>query len=98
MKGKIWILIVILLIAAIGVGAGAGIWISNGINQKEQQEAAEDRDNRIEPIESEKLAEESSEKGCTEESKNTLYLRPETAQGIFVNFANIQRTTRRKVP
>ncbi|MBQ1369229.1 MAG: hypothetical protein IIY45_14265 [Firmicutes bacterium] len=71
MKGKIWILIVILLIAAIGVGAGAGIWISNGINQKEQQEAAEDRDNRIEPIESEKLAEESSEKGCTEESKNT---------------------------
>ena len=88
MKGKIWILIVILLIAAIGVGAGAGILISNGINQKEQQEAAEDRDNRhqsrqeeeseessektvIEPIESEKPAEESSEKGCTEESKNT---------------------------
>ena len=36
--------------------------------------------------------------GVTEDSKNELYLRPETAQGIFVNFANIQRTTRRKVP
>ena len=36
--------------------------------------------------------------GVTEGSKNELYLRPETAQGIFVNFANIQRTTRRKVP
>ena len=35
--------------------------------------------------------------GVTEDSKNELYLRPETAQGIFVNFANIQRTTRRKV-
>ncbi len=36
--------------------------------------------------------------GVTEDSTNTLYLRPETAQGIFVNFKNIQRTTRRKVP
>ena len=36
--------------------------------------------------------------GVTEDSKNELYLRPETAQGIFVNFANIQRTARRKVP
>lgn len=36
--------------------------------------------------------------GVTEDSKAELYLRPETAQGIFVNFENIQRTTRRKVP
>lgn len=36
--------------------------------------------------------------GVTEDAKNTVYLRPETAQGIFVNFKNIQRTTRRKVP
>ncbi|NLL03376.1 MAG: glycine--tRNA ligase, partial [Clostridiales bacterium] len=36
--------------------------------------------------------------GVTESSKNELYLRPETAQGIFVNFANVQRTTRRKIP
>ncbi len=36
--------------------------------------------------------------GVTEDSKNEIYLRPETAQGIFVNFANIQRTTRKKVP
>jgi len=36
--------------------------------------------------------------GVTEDSKNELYLRPETAQGIFVNFANIQRTSRKKVP
>jgi len=36
--------------------------------------------------------------GVTEESANEVYLRPETAQGIFVNFKNIQRTTRRKVP
>ena len=36
--------------------------------------------------------------GVTEDNKNELYLRPETAQGIFVNFANIQRTTRKKVP
>ncbi|MCR4748111.1 MAG: glycine--tRNA ligase [Clostridiales bacterium] len=36
--------------------------------------------------------------GVTEDSKAEIYLRPETAQGIFVNFANIQRTSRRKVP
>ena len=36
--------------------------------------------------------------GVTEDAKNTVYLRPETAQGIFVNFANVQRTTRKKVP
>lgn len=36
--------------------------------------------------------------GVTEDSANTLYLRPETAQGIFVNFKNIQRTTRKKIP
>lgn len=36
--------------------------------------------------------------GVTEDSKAEIYLRPETAQGIFVNFANIQRTSRKKVP
>ena len=36
--------------------------------------------------------------GVTEDSKSELYLRPETAQGIFVNFANIQRTSRKKIP
>ncbi len=36
--------------------------------------------------------------GVTEDTKSELYLRPETAQGIFVNFANIQRTSRKKVP
>ena len=36
--------------------------------------------------------------GVTDESKNEVYLRPETAQGIFVNFKNIQRSTRKKVP
>ena len=36
--------------------------------------------------------------GVTEDAKNTVYLRPETAQGIFVNFQNVQRTTRRKIP
>ena len=36
--------------------------------------------------------------GVTEDSASEVYLRPETAQGIFVNFKNIQRTTRRKVP
>ena len=36
--------------------------------------------------------------GVTEDSTSTLYLRPETAQGIFVNFKNIQRTTRKKLP
>ena len=36
--------------------------------------------------------------GVTEDAKNTVYLRPETAQGIFVNFPAIQRTTRKKLP
>jgi len=36
--------------------------------------------------------------GVTEDSSTELYLRPETAQGIFINFKNVQRTTRRKVP
>ena len=36
--------------------------------------------------------------GVTEESQNEVYLRPETAQGIFVNFKNIARSTRRKIP
>ena len=36
--------------------------------------------------------------GVVEDDKSTVYLRPETAQGIFVNFKNIQRTTRKKVP
>ena len=36
--------------------------------------------------------------GVTEDSSSTVYLRPETAQGIFVNFANIARTTRKKLP
>ncbi len=36
--------------------------------------------------------------GTTEDSKNTIYLRPETAQGIFVNFKNVQRTSRKKIP
>lgn len=36
--------------------------------------------------------------GVTEDSKNEIYLRPETAQGIFVNFKNVQRSTRRKIP
>lgn len=37
-------------------------------------------------------------RGVTDESQNKIYLRPETAQGEFVNFMNIQRTTRAKVP
>ncbi len=36
--------------------------------------------------------------GVTEDAKATVYLRPETAQGIFVNFKNVQRTTRKKIP
>ena len=36
--------------------------------------------------------------GVTEDSKAEIYLRPETAQGIFVNFKNVMRTTRRKLP
>ncbi len=36
--------------------------------------------------------------GVTEDSKNAVYMRPETAQGIFVNFKNVQRASRKKVP
>ncbi|MCL2695932.1 MAG: glycine--tRNA ligase, partial [Clostridiales bacterium] len=36
--------------------------------------------------------------GVTEDSASEIYLRPETAQGIFVNFRNVQRTTRKKIP
>ena len=36
--------------------------------------------------------------GVTEDSENTIFLRPETAQGIFVNFKNVQRSSRKKVP
>ncbi len=36
--------------------------------------------------------------GVTEDAKNEIFLRPETAQGIFVNFKNVQRTSRKKVP
>ncbi len=36
--------------------------------------------------------------GVTEESQSEIFLRPETAQGIFVNFANVQRTARKKIP
>ena len=36
--------------------------------------------------------------GVTEDAKNVVYLRPDTAQGIFVNFKNVQRTSRKKIP
>jgi glycyl-tRNA synthetase len=36
--------------------------------------------------------------GVVEDAKSAIYLRPETAQGIFLNFKNVQRTTRKKVP
>ena len=36
--------------------------------------------------------------GVTEDATSTVYLRPETAQGIIVNFKNVQRTTRKKIP
>ena len=36
--------------------------------------------------------------GVTEDSKSEIFLRPETAQGIFVNFRNVQRTARKKIP
>src|SRR5699024_4645317 len=36
--------------------------------------------------------------GVTEDSQSEIYLRPETAQGIFVNFKNVQRTSRKKIP
>jgi glycyl-tRNA synthetase len=40
----------------------------------------------------------STSMGAMEETSNQLYLRPETAQGIFVNFLNVQKTTRMKIP
>ncbi len=40
----------------------------------------------------------STEIGATAEGATTVYLRPETAQGIFVNFLNVQKTTRMKIP
>lgn len=36
--------------------------------------------------------------GVTEDSQNEVYLRPETAQGVFVNFKNVQRSMRKKIP
>lgn len=39
-----------------------------------------------------------TQQGVVEENTNKLYLRPETAQGIFVNFKNVWRTTRKKIP
>src|SRR5574344_148139 len=36
--------------------------------------------------------------GVTDDSKSEVYLRPETAQGVFVNFKNVQRSTRKKIP
>ena len=36
--------------------------------------------------------------GVTEDAKSEIYLRPETAQGIFVNFMNVMRTSRKKIP
>ncbi len=36
--------------------------------------------------------------GVTEDTTSTIYLRPETAQGIFVDFKNVMRTTRKKIP
>jgi len=36
--------------------------------------------------------------GVNEDTASTIYLRPETAQGIFVNFKNVQRTSRKRVP
>ena len=40
----------------------------------------------------------STQMGSTSEGANTIYLRPETAQGIFVNFLNVQKTGRMKIP
>ncbi len=40
----------------------------------------------------------STEMGATADGAQTIYLRPETAQGIFVNFLNVQKTTRQKIP
>ena len=36
--------------------------------------------------------------GVVSDDKSAVYLRPETAQGIFVNFKNVQRTSRKKIP
>jgi hypothetical protein len=36
--------------------------------------------------------------GVNEDTASTIYMRPETAQGIFVNFSNVLRTSRRKIP
>ncbi len=49
------------------------------------------------PIRQFKLMFETS-RGTVEEEKDTVYLRPETAQGEYVNFLNVQRTARAKVP
>ncbi len=40
----------------------------------------------------------STEMGSTADGSNTIYLRPETAQGIFVNYLNVQKTGRMKIP
>ena len=40
----------------------------------------------------------STEMGSTADGSMTIYLRPETAQGIFVNYLNVQKTGRMKVP
>ena len=40
----------------------------------------------------------STSMGAMEETANTLYLRPETVQGIFVNFLNVQKSARMKIP
>lgn len=40
----------------------------------------------------------STHQGTTEDALSLVYLRPETAQGIFVNFPNIARSTRKKIP
>ena len=40
----------------------------------------------------------STQVGSVAEDSNKIYLRPETAQGIFVNFLNVQKTARQKIP
>ncbi|MGC5075298.1 aminoacyl--tRNA ligase-related protein, partial [Escherichia coli] len=40
----------------------------------------------------------STQLGSVAEDADTIYLRPETAQGIFVNFLNVQKTARMKIP
>ena len=39
-----------------------------------------------------------TKQGVTDDSTSTIYLRPETAQGIFINFANVVRSSRKKIP